>query len=54
MVLGSLVLRRVATFVQRLGKIIHRGIRTHEASERVKGDNRVSQCDKPLGPIRNA
>lgn len=40
MVLGSLALRRVAT-VQSLGKIIHRGIRTHEASERVKGDNRV-------------
>ena len=43
MVLGSLVLRRVATFVQSLGKILHRGIRTHEASERVKGDNRVWQ-----------
>ena len=41
MVLGSLGLRRVATFVQSLGKILHRGIRTHEASERVKGDNRV-------------
>ena len=43
MVLGSLALRRVATFIQSFGKIIHRGIRTYEASERVKGDNRVWQ-----------
>ena len=41
MVLGSLALRRVVTFVQSFGEVLYRGIRTHEASERVKGDNSV-------------
>lgn len=55
MVLGSLALRRVATFVQSLGEILP--IKASElmkllnvSKETTESDN----CDKPLGPIRDA